>query len=126
MAQVSMIDVAQFPSAVGIEIDTGAKQYLIGAKLDMQKELIRDWRRPMYTYDSGKVQYGDYETDAYHLFVVEDAKKIHYAITGAVRITNKGQVLHEQFPAKFGLNFDGSPDPQGVGKLRYWEEEVAK
>jgi len=92
----------------------------------MQKELFRDWRRPMYTYDSGKVQYGDYETDAYHLFVVEDAKKIHYAITGAVKITHKGQVLHEQFPAKFGLNFDGSPDLPGVGKLRYWEEEVKK
>lgn len=126
MAQVSMIDVEQFPDAVGLRIDTGAKQYLIGAKLDMQKELFRDWRRPMYTYDSGKVQYGDYETDAYHLFVVEDAKKIHYAITGAVKITHKGQVLHEQFPAKFGLNFDGSPDLPGVGKLRYWEEEVKK
>lgn len=126
MAQVSMIDVEQFPDAVGLRIDTGAKQYLICAKLDMQKELFRDWRRPMYTYDSGKVQYGDYETDAYHLFVVEDAKKIHYAITGAVKITHKGQVLHQQFPAKFGLNFDGSPDPPGVGKLRYWEEEVKK
>ena len=126
MAQVDMMDIDQFPSAVGIKINTGAKQYIIGAKLDMQKELIRDWRRPMYTYDSGKVRYGDYETDAYHLFVVEDAKKIHYAITGAVKITHKDQVLHQQFPAEFSLNFDGSPDLPGVGKLRYWEEEVKK
>ncbi|MCG8606614.1 hypothetical protein MJD09_16725 [bacterium] len=126
LAQVEMLDTDQFPSAVGVAINTGTKRYLIGAKLDMQKELIRDWRRPMYTYDSGKVRYGDYETDAYHLFVVEDTQSIHYAITGAVKITHRGEILHEQFPAKFGLNFDGSPDEPGTGKLRYWEEEVKK
>lgn len=126
IAQVKMLDMDAFPSAVGIKIITDTKQYLIGAKLDLQKELVRDWRRPMYTYDSGKVRYGDYETDAYHLFVVEDAKSIHYAITGAVKITYNGRVLHEQVPSRFGLNFDASPDQPGVGKLRYWEEEVPK
>ena len=80
----------------------------------------------MYTYDSGKVRYGDYETDAYHLFVVEDANSIHYAITGAVKIIYKGKIMHQQFPAKFGLSFDGSPDQPGTGKLRYWEEDVWK
>ena len=126
VAQVEMMDIEQFPTAVGITINTGAKKYLVGAKLDMQRELIRDWRRPMYTYESGKVRYGDYETDAYHLFVVEDAQNIHYAITGAVKITHKGKVFHEQIPAKFGLSFDGSPDPSGTGKLRYWEAVSAK
>ena len=80
----------------------------------------------MYTYDSGKVRYGDFETDAYHLFVVEDAQKIHYTITGAVKIKYKDRVLHEQYPSEFSLNFDGSPNLPGVGKLRYWEEEVIK
>ncbi len=126
ISQVDMLDVDSFPSAVGMKITTDTKQYLIGAKLDLQKELIRDWRRPMYTYDAGKVQYGDYETDAYHLFVVEDADSIHYAITGAVKIKYNGRVLHEQFPSKFGLSFDASPDQPGVGKLRYWEEGIPK
>ena len=75
-------------------------------------------------YDSGKVSYGDYETDAFSLFVVEDADQIHYAITGAVRIKKGDRVLHEQQPVEFGLSFDGSPDPPGTGKLRYWEESV--
>ncbi len=126
MAQVEMLGVEQFPAAAGIKIKKADKQYIIGAKLDLQYELIRDWRRPMYTYDSGKVRYGDYETDAYHLYVVEEPEKIHYAITGAVKIKYKDRVLHEQFPAEFGLNFDGTADLSGVGKLRYWEEEVKK
>ena len=58
--------------------------------------------------------------------LVEDGKDIHFAITGAVKITYNDKILHEQFPAEFGLNFDGSPDQPGVGKLRYWEEKVTK
>lgn len=124
--QIEWLDVPEFPRAAGLVIHSGSKKYILGLKLDLRAELIRDWRRPMYTYESGKVQYGDYETDAYSLFVVETPKTIHYAMTGAVKISYKNRVLHEQKPAQFGLNFDGSPDLPGVGKLRYWEAEVDK
>jgi len=123
---VAMLEVDRYPQAVGIEITRGDKKYLIGAKLDLQAELIRDWRRPMYTYDSGKTRYGDYETDAYHLFVVEEKDRIHYAISGAVQIRYKDRVLHKQLPAEFGLSFDGTPNAPGTGKMRYWEETVEK
>lgn len=126
LAQVKMLDVASYPRAVGLAITTPQKKYVIGAKLDLQAELIRDWRRPKYTYESGRTRYGDYETDAFNLFVVESADKIHYAMIGAVKATYKDRALHEQFPVDFGLNFDGSPDVPGIGKLRYWEEEVRK
>ena len=124
-SSVSMVDVDKFPAAVGVEINRNGKKYIVGAKLDMEEELFRDWRRPMYDYESGKTQYGEYETDAYHLFVVEDSDTIQYAISGAVRIKKGDRVLHEQYGAEHGLNFDGSPDQLGVGKVRYWEEEVS-
>ena len=125
-SQIEMLEVDSFPEAVGLTIKNGETKYVITAKLDLQAEIVRDWRRPKYTYDSGKTRYGDYETDAYNLFAVETADKIHYAMIGAVKIKYKDRVLHEQFPADFGLNFDGSPDQPGVGKLRYWEQEVSK
>ena len=80
----------------------------------------------MYDYDSGKISYGEYETDAYNLFVVEDAETIQYAVTGVVKISHGDRVLHEQTPVEFGLSFDGSADPPGRGKMRYWEETVSK
>ncbi|HEY5565569.1 MAG TPA: hypothetical protein VIL33_08260, partial [Rhodothermia bacterium] len=123
---VRMADVSSYPEAVGVSIEWEGKKYLVGAKLDLEKELFRDWRRPMYDYESGKVRYDDYETDAFHLFVVEDQDSIDYAISGAVKITKGDRVLHEQFPVQFGLSFDGSPDPPGVGKLRYWEAKVSR
>jgi hypothetical protein len=122
---ISMVDVSGGPESIAVEIAREGRKYIVGAKLDMEAELFRDWRRPMYDYDSGKVRYGDYETDAYHLFVVEEADSIHFAVTGAVKITRGNRVLHEQYPAEFGLAFDGSPDPSGTGKVRYWEETVS-
>ncbi|NNE35474.1 MAG: hypothetical protein HKN13_09565 [Rhodothermales bacterium] len=123
---VSIVPTAGAAKSLAVQIDRDGKQYLVGAKMDLEAELIRDWRRPMYNYESGKVTYGDYETDAYHLFVVEDDQSIHFAVTGVVKIMKSGRVLHEQFPAEFGLAFDGSPDMPGVGKMRYWEETVGK
>ncbi|NND72722.1 MAG: hypothetical protein HKN43_14190 [Rhodothermales bacterium] len=125
-ASVSMLDVDRPDQAVAVEINYRDKKYTVGAKLDMEYELFRDWRRPMYNYESGKVSYGEYETDAYHLFVVEDDETLHFAVSGVVKIKKGDRVLHEQFPAEFGLAFDGSPDKPGIGKLRYWEEEVEK
>ncbi|MGA7305726.1 MAG: hypothetical protein WBW88_12680, partial [Rhodothermales bacterium] len=97
---VKMADVPSYPEAVGVSINWGGKKYLVGAKLDMEKELFRDWRRPMYDYESGKARYDDYETDAYNLFVVEDADSIDYAVSGVVKIKKGDRVLHEQFPAE--------------------------
>ena len=93
---------------MAVEINAGGKTYTVGAKLDLEYELVRDWRRPMYTYESGKIRYGDFETDAYHLFAVEDDESLHYAVSGVVKIMKGDRVLHEQFPAEFGLAFDGT------------------
>ncbi len=125
-ASVTMLDVSEYPAAVAVEINRGGKRYIVGAKLDLERELFRDWRRPMYDYDSGKIRYGEYETDAFNLFVVEDAENIHFAVSGAVKITRGDRVLHEQLQVEFGLNFDGSPDLPGRGKMRYWEETVRR
>lgn len=124
--KVSMLETKGIRDALAVKIEDGGKTYIVGGKMDLEAELTRDWRRPMYEYDAGKVVYGDYETDAYHLFVVEEPESIHYAVTGVVRIKKGDRVLHEQFPAEFGLNMDGSPDLPGIGKMRYWEETVKR
>lgn len=125
-SSVSMVQAEGGPQSLAVQIERGGKKYLVAAKMDLEAELVRDWRRPMYDYESGRVKYGDYETDAYHLFVVETKDAVQYAMAGAVRVTRNGKVLHEQYPAEFGLNFDGSPDIPGIGKMRYWQETVPK
>jgi hypothetical protein len=107
-------------------LEAGGKQYLLGVKLDLEQDLIRDWRRPMYTYESGKTTYGDFETDGQFLSCVESTDSISYLVTGATKILHKGGVLHEQPPSLSALNFDGSPDQPGVSRLRRWEAAFGK
>jgi hypothetical protein len=124
--QVRMLNVSSFPRAIGLQIDAGDTHYLIGAKLDLQAELIRDWRRPMYDYESGKTVYGEYETDAHNLLVVEDRTSIDYAMVDGVKVRRGDRVLHEQAPVEFNLNFDGTAPLPGRGKVRFWEERLTK
>ena len=88
--------------------------------------MIRDWRRPKYTWESGKITYGDYETDGTNLFVVDGGKKIHYAVVGATKIKREGKILYEQKGRNYKFNTTGAPDEIGFGKFRYWEAEISK
>jgi hypothetical protein len=97
---------------------------MVGIKLDLEQELVRDWRRPMYTYESGKTSYGEFETDGHFLVAVEDRDSLWYAVSGFTKITHKGKVLHEQPGVLTNLSFDGSADKAGVGKMRRWEAVV--
>ena len=121
LARVKMVDVSHPVKTVGVKIESEGAQYYVCAKLDLQMDIVRDYRRPKYTYGAGKVRFEEFETDGSNLFAVVKGKRIDYSITNAVRGLYKGQVLFEQLPSNFGLAFDGGPDAPEVGKLRYWE-----
>ncbi|RPH38082.1 hypothetical protein EHM92_00975 [bacterium] len=124
--RVKMVSVDRPEEASAISIDAGETRYLIGIKLDLERELVRDWRRPMYVYESGKTTYGDFETDGHFLVAAERKDSVWYSVSGATKILYKQSVAHEQPPTLSNLNFDGSPDMPGVGKLRRWEAHLKK
>ena len=123
---ITLVKPDKYPRAVGVSIKTAGKEYLIGTKLDIGGDMIRDWRRPKYTWESGKITYGDYETDGANLFVVDGGKKIHYAVVGATKIKREGKILYEQKGRNYKFNTTGAPDEIGFGKFRYWEAEISK
>lgn len=112
-------------TGLGIEIQCGEKQIIIGAKRDLRMDMVRDWRRPKYTYESGRIKYGYIETNGDFLFAIREGNKLSYTAVNLTKIKYKDQWLLDPKPALFGLAFDGSPDAPGVGKLRYWRDEVA-
>ncbi len=122
--KVKLVKTEPEEAALAIQIQDGSKQFIIGAKRDLRMDMIRDWRRPKYTYESGRIQYGDYETNADFLFLMREKKKLAYTAINLTKIKFKDQWLLDPKPAQFGLAFDGSPDAPGVGKLRYWRDEV--
>jgi len=100
-------------------------------KCDLRRDMSRDWRRPRYTYEAGKVSFGELETDGDFLFATlaaDDApggkERLAYTIVNLTKALFRGRPLVDVKPAVFGLAYDGSPDGPGFGKLRYWRDEA--
>ena len=101
-------------------------EYQVGIKCDLRKEMIRDFRRPKYTYESGRVSYGDMESNSDFFYVKEQKDLINYTLVNVSRAVYKQQELFSQKPNYFGLAFDGSGDVTGISKARYWRKEIEK
>ena len=122
--KIKLINPEPKETGLAIEIQDGKKQIIIGAKRNLRMDMVRDWRRPKYTYESGRINYGDIETNGDFLFAMREGNKLNYTAVNLTKIKFKDQWLLDPKPAQFGLAFDGSPDAPGVGKLRYWRDEV--
>lgn len=107
-----------------VEIREDDRVITVGAKRDLRMDMVRDWRRPKYTYESGKIRYGAFETNGDFVFFVRSGDQLSYTAVNISGARYGEQVLYAPKPALFGLAFDGSPDMPGVGKIRYWRDRV--
>ncbi len=87
-------------------------------------DISGDWRRPRYTYEAGKIQFGPIETNGDFVFAAEHNSNLDYTIVNLTKALYLSQVLIDVKPNRFGLPFDGSEDKAGKGKLRYWKDSA--
>jgi hypothetical protein len=123
-AKVKLLTVDSARAGQGVQIQAAGKTYFIGAKNDLRQDMSRDNKRPKYTYEAGKIRYGDFETNGDFLFAALDGSKLSYTIVNLTKALYKNNLLIESKPWLSGLAFDGSPDSAERGKLRYWRDEV--
>jgi hypothetical protein len=121
LSSIKLSDLSHPGKTLGLKIISDNKTYYVCAKLDLDMDLIRDFRRPKYTYETGKVKFDDFETDGNNLFAIVEGNQVNYCISNTVKGTYKNQVMFEQLPVDCGLAFDGSKDAPGVFKVRYWK-----
>jgi len=123
-AQVRLLSVDAPRAGQGVRIEVGGKSYFIAAKNDLRQDMSRDSKRPKYTYEAGKWHCGDFETNGDFLFAALEGDGLRYTIVNLTKALFKNKVLMEGKPWLSGLAFDGSPDVQETGKLRYWRDAV--
>lgn len=111
-------------AGLGVEIDSENRKIVIGVKNDLRMDMARDWRRPRYTYEAGKIGFGEFETNGDFLFASLKGSKLAYTIVNLTKAFFKNKPLFEAKSSYYGLAFDASPDKGGLGKLRYWKDEV--
>jgi len=114
------------PLGEGMRVEIAAEGAVIdvGVKCDLRMDMIRDWRRPKYTYESGRIQYGELETNGDFFITKRRDGNLAFTIVNLTRAVYDKQILFDQLPGFFGLAFDGSSDEKGVGKARYWRDAV--
>lgn len=122
--RVELLPIKPLSAGLGVQIQMEDKKLIVAVKNDLRMDMSRDWRRPRYTYESGKVQYGNFETNGDFLYASISGSKLNYTVVNLTKALFQDMVLIEAKPSVFGLAFDASPDKAGVGKLRYWRDEV--
>jgi hypothetical protein len=111
-------------AGLGVEIVSGDRRIVIGVKNDLRMDMARDWRRPRYTYEAGKIGFEGFETNGDFLFATLKDSKLAYTIVNLTKAFFKNKSLFQAKSSFYGLAFDASPYQGGLGKLRYWRDEV--
>ncbi len=122
--RIHLLPVENPRAGMGIRIETGSRTLYVGVKNDLRMDIIRDWRRPRYTYEAGKVAFGEFETNGDFLFAAIRGDRLDYTIVNLTKAVFRNHPLVDVKEAFFGLAFDASPDQGGKGKLRYWRDSL--
>jgi hypothetical protein len=110
--------------ATGVVIKAGGRDIVIGIKNDLRRDISRDFRRPRYTYEAGRIKIGGLETDGDFAFISVRPGGLDYTVVNLTKAVYEGRTLVEAGEGNYGLGYDGRPDRGGFGKMRYWREKA--
>lgn len=125
LERVSIAPAGPSRAATGVVIKAGGREILIGVKNDLRQDISRDFRRPRYTYEAGRIEVAGLETDGDFVFASVRGGALDYTIVNLTKALYGGRMLVEAGEGQYGLGFDAKPDRGGLGKMRYWREKAA-
>jgi hypothetical protein len=123
-ARVRIVDTAPERAGLAVTIEAGSRRITVAAKQDLRLDISRDYRRPRYTFEKGRIAYGPLVTDGDFVFASREGDALSYTIVNMTRAQYGGQVLFQSGQSFHGLPFDGTSDPAGIDKVRYWRDTV--
>ncbi|MGD8727609.1 MAG: hypothetical protein PVH40_08185, partial [Gemmatimonadales bacterium] len=121
---VHVIEPPELRAGIGVVLEVNGESVYVCAKTDLERDILAANVRPRYTFDSGKVTYGPFATDASFLFarVADDA--LAWAGMHLVGVYYDDQELFAAPWNTFTLEPDDWATGLGAGKYRYWEGEA--
>jgi len=122
--RIRLADTGPGRSAIGVMIEHEGAEYIVGAKNDLRQDMFRDWRRPRYTWQTGRIEVGQVETNGDFIFARHRDSTLDYTIVNLTRALWDGQLLYQGKPGYYGLAYDGTPVQEDYGKARYWRATV--
>ena len=124
VSRIRIVDTVPERAGLAVTIEAGTRRITVAAKQDLRLDIARDYRRPRYTFEKGRITYGTLTTDGDFLFASQDGGALSYTAVNMTRAQFGNQVLFQSGQSFHGLQFDGTSDPGGIDKVRYWRDTV--
>lgn len=126
-AQHALVPAVQLlgnPLTVGVQIDLGERRLLLGAKTDLRYGLLTEDVRPRYTFESGRLDYGPFQTDADYVATMRQGDQVHWSFLNATGLRYRDQDLFRARPHQF---FQNDPSARRVlaSKWKRWDGVMA-
>jgi hypothetical protein len=122
--KVKLIETGESEPGLSMEINHKGETILVGIKCDLRMDMLRDNRRPKYTWESGRISYGSIETNSDFFITRKSGSNLFYTAVNLTGINYLGKKIFEQKKGFYGLNYDGGPDMESTGKVRYRRESI--
>ena len=123
---IRIVEPPELRAGVGVVLEVNGEEIFICAKTDLTREILAANSRPRYTFESGKVTYGPFTTDASFFYARMGNDAIDWAATHIVGVYHEGRELFEAGWNTYTLEPDDWATGLGAGKWRYWEGSVPR
>ena len=118
---IRVIESPEERAGIGVVLQVDGEEIYVGSKTDLLHGLLAANKRPRYTFESGKVDYGPFSTDASFLFARVGDDSLSWAGIHLVGMRFHDRELFAARQNTFTLEPDDWETGLGVGKWRYWE-----
>jgi len=121
VGDIQVLESPEERAGIGVLLEVGGEEIFVGAKTDLNYGILAANKRPRYTFESGKVGYGPFETDADFFFARIADGELAWGGTNLVGMRFQDQELFAARMNTFTLEPDDWATGLGAGKWRYWE-----
>jgi hypothetical protein len=122
--RIKVVETGDTEPGLSVVINAGEDIIQVGVRSDLRMDMIRDYRRPKYTYESGRVVYDRVETNGDFFITRKSGNTLSYTVVNVTKMLYDGKLLFFQKPNFYGMAFDGGPDVESIGKARYWRDII--
>jgi len=125
---IRMMDADKYPRATAIRINLPSRDITVCAKHDLSIGLVRPHIRPVYTYEDGKVRYGEIESDAAYIYMgLLPDNTLRFAFIDGMKLFFKGiKLFSSDEPSVIDLSHRPDIEREGYFKTEreYWRYEL--
>jgi hypothetical protein len=118
---IRVVEPPEARAGIGVVLEVDGEEIYICAKTDLLRDILTANVRPRYTFESGKVSYGPFATDASFFYARLGSDSLRWAGTHLVGVRYEERELFAAPWNTFTLEPDDWNTGLGAGKWRYWE-----